>query len=174
MNIMQNQPYHKNGSKISAFSSANTMTNIISYFCHNGKTQVLENKFKGILFNRIVSKKKVINISNCINLFIETSLPYIKLKSKKSQKRRKAQKSLLVRPINRITSKRKAYMNFSSLFKVTKHSSKPLMLRLETEFESIYAYAIKQSQSQSSASSHSLMEKRDSVHKSAYKYMPRS
>ena len=167
---MQNQVYRKNGSKISAFSSANTITNMISYFCHNGKTQVLENKFKGILLNRIVSKKKTINISKCINLFIETTLPYIKLKSKKGQKRRKAQKALLVRPINRITSKRKAYMNFSSLFKMSKHSNKPLILRLETEFESIYGAK----STQASTTNHSLREKRDSVHKSAYKYLPRS
>ena len=169
---MQNQSYLKTKSRVNTFSSANIMTNMMTYFCHNGKTQVLENKFKGILFNRILTKKKMMNINNCINLFIETSLPYIKLKSKKGQKRRKTQKALLVRPIDRIASKRKAYINFSSLFKVTKHSSKPLILRLETEFESIYTHTTKQSQS--SVNNHSLRDRRDDVHKSAYKYMPRS
>ena len=166
--IMNNQS--KFMQKVNLFSSANTITNILSYFCYNGKTQVLENKFKEILLKRTLAKKKSIKISDCLNIFIETTLPYIKLKSKKSQKRRKTQKVLLVRPINRITSKRKAYMNFSSLFKITKQGNKPFMSRLETEFESIYISTT----AQSSVNSHNLMEKCSIVHKSAYKYIPRS
>ena len=153
--------------KVNVFSSANTITNILSYFCYNGKTQVLENKFKEILLKRTLAKKKSIKINDCLNIFMETTLPYIKLKSKK---RRKTQKALLVRPINRITSKRKAYMNFSYLFKITKQGNKPFMSRLETEFESIYVSTT----AQSAVNSHNLREKCSILHKSAYKYMPRS
>ena len=162
----------RNKNSINSFSSANVITNIIGYFCKKGNGQILENKVKIRLFNRALLKKKPVNISLCLNTFIINTLPYIKVKPKKKQKRRKAQKKLLVRSIDRTASKRKAYINFSSVFKSIKHTKKPFISRLEIELESIYIHSTKRVQS--GIAKYVLMEKRDALHKSAYKYIPRS
>ena len=154
------------------FSSANVITNIIGYLCQKGEGQMLENKIKNMLFNRVLFKKKSVKISTCLNMFIINTLPYIKAKAKKKQKRRKAKKGFLVRSIDRTASKRKAYINFSSVFKSVKQTKAPFISKFERELESIYTHSTKRIQSETGK--YILIEKRDTLHKSAYKYIPYS
>lgn len=79
--IMNNQS--KFMQKVNVFSSANTITNILSYFCYNGKTQVLENKFKEILLKRTLAKKKSIKISDCLNIFMRQHFLILSLNQKR-------------------------------------------------------------------------------------------
>jgi len=152
------------------FSSVNIITNIFGYFCQKGKRHILEKKYENINFKRAISKKKTAHISIYLNSFIKSTTPYIKVKPKKSRNRNKINKALLVHPIDRISSKRKAYINFFSFFKGSKNKKKPFIPQLETEFESIYVSTGKYTQS--STNKPILIEKRDALHQSAYKYIP--
>jgi hypothetical protein len=161
-----------NKNQSNTFSSANVITNIIGYLCQKGESQILENKIKLILFKRVLFKKNSIKMSTCLNMFIINTLPYIKAKFKKKQKRRKAKKGFLVRSIDRTASKRKAYINFSSVFKSIKSTKASFISKFEGELESIYTHSTKRIQS--GVGKYILMEKRDMLHKSAYKYIPYS
>lgn len=159
--------------KSEEFSSVNIITNITGYFCKKGKREILETKFKEILFKRASSGKKPIKLGTCLNTLIANTLSHIKLKPKKGRNRRnrqKAKKNFLVYPIDRITSKRKAYINFFTTFKGVKQQNKPFISRFEVELESIYAHVNKRVQS--GLSKYILTEKRDNLHKSAFKYIP--
>ena len=152
------------------FSSVNIITNIFGYFCRKGKRHILEKKYENMHFKRAISKKKTAHISIYLNSFIKSTTPYIKVKPKKSRNRNKMNKALLVHPIDQISSKRKAYINFFSFFKGSKNNKKSFIPQLETEFESIYLSISKSIQS--STNKPILIEKRDTLHQSAYKFIP--
>jgi len=150
----------------------NVITNMFGYLCRDGKRQRLEKKIKDRLFYRSIIKKNTIDINTCITTLLVSSTPYIKVKAKKSYGRNRSKKNirLFVSPISRLTSMRKMYIGFSSIFKSGKSINKPFIIRLETEFESIYKSNIKSSQA---SNKYALKEKRDQQHKSAFKYIPR-
>ena len=154
-----------------AFPPVNTLTNMLGYFCQNGNIHILESKCKNMLLKRSATKKSSVSLGPCLNTLIKNTLPYIKVKPKKSRGRRKTKKALLLSPIDRVTSKRKAYRNFSSFFKSNKNVNKPFISRLENEFES---FSLSSNKRQPGVTKHSLTEKRDLVNKSAFKYRPYS
>jgi len=154
----------------SNFSSVNVITNIRGYFCQKGSIHILENKVKDRLTNRILFKKNTISLNKCLNTFLATSLPYIKLKPKKKKKRRKIQKKFNVRWLDRIISKRKAYMNFSRIVKSIKKTKNLFISQLESEIEFVYISTVKWAKSK--VNKPTLIEKRDNLHKIAHKFIP--
>ena len=158
--------------KTNVITSVNIITNMFGYLCRDGKRHRLEKKIKDRLLYRSITKKNTIDINACVNTFISSSTPYINVKAKKSSGRNRSNvknKILFVYPISRLTSIRKIYIGFSSIFKSGKSINKPFISRLETEFESIYQSNIKSNQA---SNKYALMEKRDQLHKSAFKYIP--
>jgi len=149
--------------KNSTLHSVTVITNIFGYFCKNGERQILETKVKKRFFNRSLIKKKTINLSHCLTTIIQKTTPYIKLKQKKNR-RRTTKKQFFVRPIDRITSKRKAYISFSSFFKSIKRTKKPFVSQLEIQLESIYTQRKNRNQK------HILTDKQNLLHKSAFKF----
>jgi len=159
--------------KKNVITPVNVITNMFGYLCNDGKRQRLEKKIKDRLFNRSIMKKNTIFIKTCVNKLLSSSTPYIKVKAKKSTGRNRSNvknKKLFVSPINRLTSIRKIYIGFSSIFKSGKSLNKPFITRLETEFESIYQSNIKSNQT---TNKYVLLEKRDQLHKSAFKFIPK-
>ena len=161
-------------SKVPSFpiTARNIVSNLSGYFCRKGNRQLIEKNVQKMLFKRVSSvKKEEVNISSYFTSFIEASLPYVKLKPKKRRGRRKKKvKIMRVNPIDRFTSKRKAFMMFSSLFKGINRQKKNFISRLENELESIYTNSLKRSQT--GVTKLPIIDKKDQLHKSAYKYKP--
>lgn len=153
-------------------TARNIVSNLSGYFCRKGNRQLIEKNVQKRLFKRVSStKKEEVNLSNYFTSFIEASLPYVKLKPKKRRGRRKKKvKIMRVNPIDRFTSKRKAFIMFSSLFKGINRQKKHFMSRLENELESIYTNSLKRNQT--GVTKLPIIDKKDQLHKSAYKYKP--
>ncbi len=154
----------------SQFSSVNTRTNMFGYFCRKGNIDIIESKFKRILFKRRL-KKSSIDINGCINHLLVTTCPYVKVKIKKGPGRgssRKKRKALLIYPIERIKSKQKRYLNFSNHIKGLKKKSISFISQLESELESFTLHK----QKATTLRKHILEQKLNLFHKSAYKYVP--
>ncbi len=155
--------------RTSTFSASRASNRRLTFFYRGGSKEKLESHFRQLVIKRAMKKatQPVADIPAVYDLFAPfylTATPFVGLKSRRKRRGKRVIHKLY--PLDRIRSERKPFLALSSIVRTSGRSAKPFNSRLAHELDALYTA------SRSKGTVSTLREKRDLIHRTAYKARP--